>query len=233
MILDCDRIRRRRVELNLSHRTVASALGTASGVVTGIERGTNHNELSVSQLRRLADLLTVEITDLFTTSEASTEPEPDDDDDAATLGKLLATTAVLTPVSALVEATGWPLQRTRSALDVLAERLAGTGQRLHRLNGQAGIVSRAAAADVKPTKAILRSHLARDGVSVSEARMMRRIETGQMPKLLGNADSVAVGVLANAQLIDADEKGTWRLTDDVRYSLLLEPTASGRVPGRD
>lgn len=115
----------------------------------------------------------------------------------------------------------------------VSRRAPQSGQRLHRLNGQVAIVSRATDDDVNPTKAILRSHLARDGVSVSEARMMRRIRTGAVPKVLGNADNVALGVLANAQLVAADETGTWRLADDVRYSLLLDPIESEGLPEQE
>jgi transcriptional regulator with XRE-family HTH domain len=223
-LLDTDRIRRRRVELRLSQRTVAAAIGTAAGVVVGIERGTNHRDLTVAQLARLADTLGLDVVDLFTT------PPPDDDgdsDDAAVLGAMVELAGILTPVTALAEAAGWTMQRTNDALDVLETRLAAAGLRLHRQPGKVAIVRAVIGDDTDRVKTLVRTHLSRDGVSATEARMLRRIAAGTTPQNPSNPEAVALGVLANAGLIETADGGTgkapmWVLADDVRHSLLLD-----------
>lgn len=229
MILDVEAIRRRRAEAGLSHRAVASALGVSSSVIKRLETGTNHPDLTVGQLARLADLLAVNVADLITKPRRSPDgpdPSPADetspDDDAAVVGSLLATTKVLTPTTAVAEATGWPVPRVHAALEVLADRLPATGQQLRRHQHLVALARAVTDDDADRIRAALRIHLARNGVSAGEVRLLRRIHAGTVPKVLGNADSVTLGVLANAQLIASDDGATWGLTDDVRYSLLLD-----------
>jgi DNA-binding XRE family transcriptional regulator len=232
-LLDVDRIRRRRVELRLSQRTVAAAIGTAAGVVVGIERGTNHRDLTVAQLARLADALGLDVVDLFATptpadDTTETAPEADGPDDAAVLGAMVELAGILTPVTALAEAAGWTLQRTNEALDVLEERLTVAGLRLHRQPGKVAIMRAVIGDDTGRVRTLLRTHLSRDGVSATEARMLRRIAAGTTPQNPSNPEAVALGVLANAGLIETVDGGTdkapvWALADDVRHSLLLTP----------
>lgn len=229
MILDVELIRRRRVEVGLSHRAVAAGLGVTSSVIKRLETGTNHLDLTVGQLTRLAELLAVDVADLI----ATTRPNPDgadhspaevspSDDDAAIVGSLLAATKVLTPTTAIAEATGWPLPRVHAALEVLTDRLPATGQRLRRNQSLVAIARAVTDDDADRIKAALRIHLARNGVSASEVRLLRRIHAGTVPKTLGNADTVTLGALANAQVITSDDGVDWDLADDVRYSLLLD-----------
>jgi transcriptional regulator with XRE-family HTH domain len=231
-LLDTDRIRSRRVELRLSQRTVAAAIGTAAGVVVGIERGTNHRDLTVAQLARLADALGLDVVDLFTTpapADDTTEAAPDaDSDDAAVLGAMVELAGILTPITALAEAAGWTLQRTNEALDTLEGRLRSSGLRLHRQPGKVAIVRAVIGDDTERVKTLVRTHLSRDGVSATEARMLRRIAAGTTPQNPSNPEAVALGVLANAGLIETTDGGAskapvWVLADDVRHSLLLAP----------
>jgi transcriptional regulator with XRE-family HTH domain len=230
-LLDVDRIRRRRVELRLSQRTVAAAIGTAAGVIVGIERGTNHRDLTVAQLARLADTLGLDVVDLFTTpAPVGDDPETAkgaDGDDAAVVGAMVELAGILTSITALAEAADWTLQRTHEALDILEERLRATGQRLHRQPGKVAIVRAVIGDDTDRIRTLVRAHLNRDGVSATEARMLRRIAAGTTPQNPSNPEAVALGVLANAGLIETAEGVTgkapvWVLADDVRHSLLLD-----------
>jgi transcriptional regulator with XRE-family HTH domain len=234
LLLDVDRIRRRRVELRLSQRTVAAAIGTASGVVVGIERGTNHRDLTIAQLARLADTLGLDVVDLFATPAPAADTTKADaapdagGDDAAVVGAMVELAGILTPITALAEAAGWTLQRANDALDVLEERLRSSGLRLHRQPGKVAIVRAVIGEDTDRIRTLVRTHLNRDGVSATEARMLRRIAAGTTPQNPSNPEAVALGVLANAGLIETADGGTgkapvWVLADDVRHSLLLTP----------
>ena len=231
-LLDVDRIRRRRVELRLSQRTVAAAIGTAAGVIVGIERGTNHRDLTVAQLARLADTLGLDVVDLFATpapAAGTTDTETDTaSDDAEVVGAMVELAGILTPITALAEAAGWTLPRTHEALDVLEERLRSSGLRLHRQPGKVAIVRAIIGDDTDRIRTLVRTHLNRDGVSATEARMLRRIAAGTTPQNPSNPEAVALGVLANAGLIETADGGAgkapvWVLADDVRHSLLLTP----------
>lgn len=225
MILNVELICRRRVEVGLSHRAVASALGVTASVIKRLETGTNYPDLTIGQLARLAEVLAVDVADLTSRPQrtpAPDDPAPGDDDDAAVVGALLATTKVLTPTTVVAQATGWPLPRVHAALYVLADRLPPAGMRLRRHQSLVGLARAVTGDDAHRIETALRVHLARDGGSAAEVRLRRRIDAGTVPKALGNADTLTLGVLANAQLITTDDGTTWDLADDVRYSLLLD-----------
>jgi hypothetical protein len=64
---------------------------------------------------------------------------------------------------------------------------------------------------------VVRAHLLRAGLNLTEASLLRRILDGQQVRDLSNPDATALGTLTNATLI---EQGP-TLTPDVRYSLGL------------
>lgn len=78
-------------------------------------------------------------------------------------------------------------------------------------------------------EALLRAHLLSNGISLAEARVLYQIMRGMLRRNLGNADTVALGTLINAGLVQLNEAKSknsapsWVLADDVRYSLLLDP----------
>jgi hypothetical protein len=136
----------------------------------------------------------------------------------ATLGRLLHTTRALTPVAALAEVTGWSESRLTCALEALEDQLPAVGLVLHRLSNR---VSLRPSADVDGNlvAAALRSHINRDGLDLGEVRLLRRILDGDCPTQPTNAEQVALGVLANARLIEPDGPGLWKVHPDVEFSL--------------
>lgn len=220
MILDGEHIRQRRIELRLSHRAVAAHLGVSPAAVRCIEDGRNHNDLSLATIVRLADTLAVGITTLFRPA-TPTDP-PTDDTDVATLGSALHAAGTLTPTAAIAQALGWTIDRTNQAADRLANTLTPAGLRLHRLNGQLAIERATEPIDPTQLKAVVRAHLLRAGMNLTEARLLRRIADGRRVKELSNPDAVAYGTLTNAGLVDADGA----LADDVAYSLALDSRPS-------
>src|SRR5690606_6772098 len=112
---------------------------------------------------------------------------------------------------------GWDLERIEAAITGLDEQLRRCGLRLHRINGQLTIARSIEACDQTTVRDTVRVHLLRAGLNVTEANLLKRIADGKPPREPSNAESVALGVLSNAQLLDAGGV----LADDLRYSLLL------------
>ena len=223
MILNTELIRRRRIELRLSQRAVATHLGVSGGVVRGLETGFNHTDITVGLLTKLADILAVNIATLFQHHDTDTGADGTARDDVATLGAALHTSDTLTPVTALAEALGWTADRVNTAAGQLAGALEQCGLRLHRLNGQLAIERSSEALDTDRIRSVTRAHLLRAGISITEARLLKRIADGRPLRDLSNADAVAVGVLTNARLITTTPpSATMTLDDDVSFSVFAE-----------
>lgn len=228
MILDGPAIRRRRESLGLSQRSLASSLGVTGNVIRLLEAGGNHDDLTLGFLTRLAGALAVEPTTLLSrpTDEQPSGPvDAGPAGDAAQVGALLQATGVLTPKAALCDSTGWNLGRLEEALDRLEQLLPGVGLRLHRLQNRVTIERSVEASTPDNLKTIVRKHLARDGLNLTEGRLLRQIQTGNAPRDPTNPETVALGVLLNACLIlEGDAAGPasqppWTLAPEVAASL--------------
>jgi len=240
-MLNAALIHRRRTELRLSQRALASHVNTTGSFIRNVEAGGNHRDVTLSQLERLAAALALDISDLVITDApvegpgadptgvASPEPalcegaDPPEAD-AATLGGLLHAAGVLTPTSSLVEVLEWSYERLDAALADLDARLRCCGMRIHRLHHRVGIERDLHAVDAETLQAAVRRHLAVDNINVTEARMLHRLYSDQgLPRDPSNADGVAIAVLVNAGLIEASDEnpGAWALAADVNVALLV------------
>lgn len=226
-MLDHALIRRRRTELGLSQRSLASQIGTTGSWIRNLEAGGNIRDLSVVQLARLADALALDLHEILS---GTTQPDArraagrDPAGDAAAVGALLHAAGVLTPTAALTDALGWTYERLDAALGDLDQRLRDCGMRVHRLHNRVSIERDNTSVDAEVLETSMRQHLARDNINATEARILHRIVSGQgLPRDPSNADSVALAVLINAGLVEArDPGGTWDLKADVRIGLLLD-----------
>jgi transcriptional regulator with XRE-family HTH domain len=235
-------LRRRRAELGLSAREVADALGVSAPSYLALEGGHGTATVEFRTAARIAQILGLTLEDVvaWSTDPAAVDsPDRAPDGDAAALGALLHATGTLTPVGALCEALGWDYDRLHRAEEVLAERLASCGLRLHRKTARLSIARAVGAVDPSVLKSLVRRQLARENVSLAEARMIRRIQQGRAPRTPSNAESVTFGVLVNAELVtfvEPSRRGTERemvLSEDVAFSLFLtEPVRRHRGPPR-
>jgi transcriptional regulator with XRE-family HTH domain len=224
-------LRRRRAELGISARQVADALGMAGVSYAALEAGRGAGTVEFRTAVRLGQLLGLSLNELVKRTPAEDPGGAVGDaragDDAVALGSILHATGTLTPAGALCEELGWDYERLHAAEEMLSQRLATCGLRLHRQTARLSIVRAADAIDNKALKAVVRRQLARENVSVAEARMIRRIQQGGAPHTPSNAEAVTFGVLVNAELVSFEEptrRGTERemvLSEDVRYSLNL------------
>ncbi|MGY6502200.1 MAG: helix-turn-helix domain-containing protein [Acidimicrobiales bacterium] len=220
-VLNTEFIKRRRVELGLSVRQLSAAVGTSNNGLRSLEPDANQAEINIGLLDKLANALCCTIDDLIARPapvDRAEAPEDPDDDDSAALGRILHTTRVLTPIPALAEITGWDHQRLEVAIDTLEQQLPHVGLVLHRL-GDKVTIRASADVDGDQVAAALRSHINRDGLILSEIRLLRRILDGDCPTQPNNAEQVALGVLANARLIQPDGPGGWMPHPDVVFSV--------------
>lgn len=128
-VLDTATLRRLRLQAGYSTRRLARALGVSASTVRGLEDASNHDQLPLTFIARLADLLGVAPQELFArTAHEAVDPSTDDRIVEAALQSVPGVVAT----SELARALEWKLERTRRALDVLEERLRSTGARLHR-----------------------------------------------------------------------------------------------------
>ncbi len=220
MILDTDLVRSRRRELELSQRQLAKQLGVSPMVVTALEDGRNHHALKLAFVARLADVLAVDVAQLFEFSPPRVVDSQSVSDLAASLGALLFDTSTFTPVEALAEATGHTLDDVTTALDSLESRLAAVGLSLQRRSGE---VALRPTADLDPEerKRLLRRHQSRRGVRLTEARVLREVLDGNIDEArLSNPNLVALNRLRHAGLVTDD--GVPGLVAEVKASLLLK-----------
>lgn len=221
MILDVDLVRRRRRDLGISRRQLAKHLGVTVMVVVSIEAGRNHHTLTLGMVGRLAQVLAVQLTDLVRRPDSTADSGPSQDeggenDLVAQLGALLLETSVLTPVEALADALGTRLPAVWEALGLLDRQLWPAGLMIHRLNGDVAI-RKQATTDRAAMRRLLRAHQARRGLSLTEARVLRRVMDRDLDEgKLSNPDQVALERLRKSGLV----------TDD-RYPALTREVASG------
>lgn len=227
-----DRIRRRRLELALSERDVASHWGVSTAVVRSVEAGRVDTELALGQLAKLADILGLDLHELLDTGHTPATSEAGADglsaEDVPKVGALLADVRVLVPIDGLAEALGWDLERTHRALEVLDDTLRPAGLRVHRLHHDVRLARTVTATRDTELEALWRRHFAVRSLNPAQANLLRQIRDGKT-RLAGSKDTEKVRLpeLRNAGLIRPApaETGTtakWELTDDVRFSLLLD-----------
>lgn len=220
MILDAKLIRARRRELELSQRQLAKQLGVSPMVVSALEDGRNHHALKLSFVSRLADVLAVDVAQLFESSPPWVVDSQSVSDLAVSLGALLFDTATFTPVEALAEATGHTLDDVAAALDSLESGLAAVGLSLQRRSGEVALRT-TAHLDPEERKRLLRRHQARRGLRLTEARILREVLDGNIDEArLSNPELVALNRLRHAGLVTDD--GAPLLPQEVRNSLLLD-----------
>lgn len=248
MILDAHLIRRRREELGLSVRAVAARLGVNGNVVRRIEAGENHPDVNLGHLTKLAETLNVDVATLFAPAAPPDHDGPSDEDtddtekggaggaddgDVAALGALLHAAGVLTPAAALRDALDWNKARLDRGLAALDVQAATVGLRLNRNPAGFSLTRAVEACPADVLADVIRSHVNRDGLNLTEAAMLRRIVNGEAPREPTNPEAVALGVLGNARLVEhgaaptATSQAPLVVTDAVRFSLLLDEEPDG------
>ncbi|HAM02640.1 MAG TPA: hypothetical protein DCQ30_10530 [Acidimicrobiaceae bacterium] len=109
---------------------------------------------------------------------------------------------------------------------------------LRRNGHQLAIVGTVDAVDSATLEAAVRRHLHRDHVSNTEARLLRQVEHGDVPTEPSNHERVGLQTLVNARLVSFGSPTTKSteapimLSEDVRFSLMLDEDPDASVPSR-
>ena len=135
---------------------------------------------------------------------------------------------VLTPAAALRDALDWDKARLDRGLAALDVQAGAIGLRLNRNPAGFSLTRAVEACPADVLADVIRSHVNRDGLNLTEAAMLRRVANGEAPREPTNPEAVALGVLGNARLVEHGEAPTPTsqaplvLAEAVRYSLLFD-----------
>lgn len=221
-MLDTNLIVRRRHELGLSQRHVARQLGVTSVTVVALEAGTNHDDLPLRLVQRLADTLACDVASLLASAGPAGATDPPDGC-VSQAGALLASADEPVDVDTLAEALEYTLAETRVRLDALDGELRACGLRVGEQAGQVSIVADTARRPPTTFERLLRGQHTRRGMTATDATLLYRAMTGTLePGKFTNAEQVAYARLLNAGLIDT----CGHPGDDVAFSIHPDSQAS-------
>lgn len=212
--LDGDAVRQARLDLGLSQRALAKAVGIAPWPLINIENGDTgpSSEITLPMLQRLVDTLGVPLTALL----ADDTPAPPNDigarapeagpDDMASLGALLLHSRVNTSKTDLADSLGWTMDRLRLAARALDHHLRPLGMSVHSLRG--GYLIRPYDGYKSSTRTrIDRITSARTGLHQLAARLIHTARTGALnTQNLSGADRPHLARLLRDGILTADGK---------------------------
>lgn len=226
--LNGEAIKRGRLTLNLSQRALARNTDIRLGFLLKLESGGSSERVTLGQLYKLADALSVDVATLLSDGRASHPPKPDD----VLVEAALAQVGKAVNKDDLAWALGWEPGRVTDALAALAARLEATGQRLRQhkfgwwgLSPAVGVLGDSSAADLD------RATLSEFGLRLSHAKILHKLLAGRPLRRLtptGADKATPVGELLRARLVSVVDDGVV-MNADVAFSLCLDdvPVASG------
>jgi transcriptional regulator with XRE-family HTH domain len=212
--LDGDAVRQARLDLGLSQRALAKAVGIGPWPLIKLENGETgpSSEITLPMLQRLVDTLGVPLTALLADDTPSTPdatgaraPEHGPDDMAA-LGALLLHTRVNTSKTELADSLGWTLDRLRLAARALDHHLRPLGMNVHSVRG--GYLLRPYDGYKNSSRTrIDRITSARTGLQHLAARLIHTARNGTLnTQNISGADRPQLARLLRDRILTADGK---------------------------
>jgi transcriptional regulator with XRE-family HTH domain len=221
VLLDTDLIRERRLALGLSQPALAKRVARSPTVISLLERGENHQRLTLDLVAALASALGLQTVDLFrppASGALATEDDVKVEAALATTGKGLSTTD-------LAKGFDWGIDRVHAALAALRDRLAPTGVNLHQHAGKWYLRPRVPVLSRPEQQRIEGSRVARDRLSRYDAEVLAAVvggaADGRWVVDASNARKVALAHLLRLGYIEPAEAGL-AATAGVRFSLGLD-----------
>jgi transcriptional regulator with XRE-family HTH domain len=227
----------RRFELGISRRYVAKQVAVSVSVIRRLESMPSDHGVSTRLLAQLADVLSVDIRQLFAGElEEITGALADDIKVEACLVRV----GKMVNRDDLARGLAWKLPRVTAALEALEQRLEGTGQRLNQGRfGWYGLVPAGEALTRKEIRATSRAHLADHGMNLIEANTLNRVLRADLEQRKGakRSANAAVSDVRSSRIVSAGLveplEGMAALSVDAQFSLCLlderarRPVAAG------
>lgn len=218
-VLDTALIVRRRTELGLSQRSLAAECGFTTAAMSHLERGRNHEELTLRKLHRLAAALAVPMQTLLVPPETSgSEPGVDDQ----RLEALLVEIGQAVPRELIALALRWDLERTTRALRKLRDRLTGSGVVLHRASSGYSLRPRTELLTDEERRELERIRLQTRQLRAPGMRLLLEVVRGTLrpdwDQRAGNNERVNMRMLIGAGIVEQGAGG-YRPSADLQRSL--------------
>jgi len=228
-LLDSQRIRHLRHVRGFSIRRVARHLGVSATAVASLETGANHAGLPLRVVTDLAHLLGVAPAELFARDRR--QPAAPTTDDQA-VEAALAITRSATSTTDLGRALGWDLARVRRAIELLCERQAHNGMRIHDHGWQRHALRPATEhLSTDQQRALHRIGPQHRGLTIETASLLAQVAQGTVKKGWHRSSStgqrMALQTLLNQDLVVVERNGTIRITETVRLGFFPD-SAAGR-----
>ena len=228
-LLDETAVRHRRLQLGLTESYLGSLCGVSSSVIRRLESGWPQDDLSARFITLLADRLGCTTADLL--AAPHTDPAADGSPaDCRELGAVLQAADEPVPTDALCEVFGWDLDRLEAATVALARQLEAAGAAIVDDGGALRIADDLAACDRDTVDLAARAAFGRRRPNLPELRVVHQLLTSKRVRRedldtvngMTHARLRTIGILANAERPAGVKADPPRLSDDVRYSLLLD-----------
>lgn len=232
--------RRLRLAAEISEAEAGRRSGVSATIVALIESGETKGHMTLAAAGRLAAAIGVHLADVLEQEVETPIPNTQEerDRDAVLLESLLFVAGKRIHLAAVAAATGWSVERARTAADKLHEQLEDRGIRLNRTGQTCGLRPRVDTRTKEQLSAIERQVAIRDGLLLPEAAILHRVWrqelTGSTRAVVRDARTrLAVARLINvgaivmrpthsAQVIEEGETRTvnrFRLGTDVLMAL--------------
>ncbi len=171
VLVDPEKVQRRRAELGLTEARLGAQCGVSGGLIRRLETGRPQEEFSGRFYALLAEALGVPLADLLVRSEPSAAPSPDSEHTrAAELGAILTVAPDVVPLTAIAELTGWTESELQEAIAALHQVLPHVGQVLVDAGDALTIASDLAAASAEQISAATKAAVERRHPSLPQLR---------------------------------------------------------------
>lgn len=227
LVLDARFVRARRIEMNVSCREIATALGMSEAGWRRIEGGSNDRALTLAQLNVVARLLAVPVIELLSSGDGRAAVDDVDDLDAR-VGTILQVAGRAVPIAMLAAVTGATTEAIAAALDRLRDRLAPAGLVISVSATEVSLVPGARSLRDAAVRDLLRTADLRGALPAPAARMLHRLARGEaLPQTPKKDERSRIALLLRGGWITPGEGSSAGIASaalhpDVRYSLALD-----------
>ena len=234
-MLNPRQVRHRRLQLGLTESYLGSLCGVSSSVIRRLESGWPQDDLSARFVTLLAEQLGTTVADLLADDHRDlddTIPDTADDDDARRIGALLLAVGEPVPTDAICTVLGLDLDQLDDAIAQLNSILDDAGGIIVDTGATLSIADDMSDIDRDLVGDAMAATFARRRPNLPELRAIHELLHGKIVRRedldTATGRTLArlrrIGALANADHPAGVKSDPPTLSEDVRYSLMLDET---------